>query len=313
MTLSDASISIGFAEMVSLSGSQFPPAQLIAMLEILKQEAAKRNRADIPAEIQGLGAIPGMQQLKELLLEEVVGPLRNPEKYKKYRISIPNGILLYGPPGCGKTFIAQRLAEELGYNFFEISPSSIGSPYIHQSGLKIRDLFENAASKAPVLIFVDEFEGMVPSRSQMSPHSEHKAEEVNEWLVQINNCAERGILFIAATNEPSKIDDAVRRTGRIDKKIYVGPPDGEAVLQMLTYHLKGRPIRDVADLALFAKKINGVGYSASDIKVLADEAAKIALKSDAEISLEHLVRAAAERVPLSITPENTDLHMNFGR
>src|SRR5260370_19104560 len=101
------------------------------MLEILKQEAAKRNRADNPAEIQGLGAMPGMQQLKELLLEEVVGPLRNPEKYMKYRISIPNGILLYGPPGCGKTFIAQRLAEELGYNFFEISPSSVGSPYVH--------------------------------------------------------------------------------------------------------------------------------------------------------------------------------------
>ncbi len=315
LTLSSDTVSIGAGriEVVSLSGSKVTPPQLIEMLEIVKRESLLKSRTDNPAEIRGLAAIPGMQQLKELLLEEVVAPLRNPEKYKKYRISIPNGILLYGPPGCGKTFIAQHLAEELGYNFFEISPSSIGSPYVHESGLKIRGLFDNAAQKSPVLIFVDEFEGMVPSRSQMRAEDQYKAEEVNEWLVQINNCADRGILFIAATNEPWKIDEAVRRTGRIDKKVYVGPPDSVAILQMLTHHLKGRPVKDENDLALFAQKIAGAGYSASDIKVLADEAAKLALRSDADISIDHLVRAAAERVPPSITRESEEFYMSFGK
>ena len=158
---------------------------------------------------------------------------------------------------------------------------------------------------------MDEFEGLVPARSQMTGDSQYKAEEVNEWLVQINNCADRGILFIAATNEPWKIDEAVRRTGRLDKKIYVGPPDGVAILEMLTYHLKGRPVERERDLAVFAQKITGLGYSASDIKVLADEAAKMALKSDAEISIDHLVQAAAQRVRPSVTRKNEEFYMSF--
>jgi transitional endoplasmic reticulum ATPase len=313
LTLADANVSVGTDGVVSLAGSQVKSAQLVDMLEVLKREALSRSRKSADDSAEGLSAIPGMHRLKELLLEEVVAPLRDPEKYKKYRISIPNGILLYGPPGCGKTFIAQRLAGELGYNFFEISPSSIGSPYVHQTGLKIRDLFDNAAKKAPVVIFVDEFEGMVPARSQLGGEDQYKAEEVNEWLVQINNCADRGILFIAATNEPWKIDEAVRRTGRIDKKIYVGPPDGVAILEMLSHHLKGRPVQRESDLAIFGQKITGLGYSASDIKVLADEAAKMALKANVDISIDHLMQAAAERVPPSITRESEEFYMSFGK
>jgi transitional endoplasmic reticulum ATPase len=149
-------------------------------------------------------------------------------------------VLLYGPPGCGKTFIARRLAKELNYNFTEVSPAAVASPYIHDTVLKISNMFQDAARNAPALIFVDEFEGLVPARSDLGVGEQYKAEEVNEWLVQLSSCAERRILFVAATNEPWKIDQAVQRTGRLDKKIYVGPPDREAIIEILNHHLAVR-------------------------------------------------------------------------
>ena len=125
-----------------------------------------------------------MKELKAQLMADVVNVLQNPEEHKKYRISIPNGILFYGPPGCGKTFVARRLADELQYNFFEVSPGTIASPYIHDTVSRIRNIFQDAARSAPSFLFVNEFEGMVPSRREMGPESQFKSEEVNEWLVR---------------------------------------------------------------------------------------------------------------------------------
>src|SRR5207248_902781 len=101
---------------------------------------------------QGLEKVAGMHILKELLHREVVTPIRNPEPYRRYGLSIPNGILLYGPPGCGKTYIARQLAEELGYHFVEIIPSELASPYVHQSVMRIRELFDSAAEQSPSII-----------------------------------------------------------------------------------------------------------------------------------------------------------------
>jgi transitional endoplasmic reticulum ATPase len=113
---------------------------------------------------QGLDKVAGMHALKDLLRREVIDPVRNPEPYRRYGLSIPNGILLYGPPGCGKTHIARQLAEELGHYFVEIIPSELASPYIHQSVMRIRELFDAAAEQAPAVVFIDEFEALVPSR-----------------------------------------------------------------------------------------------------------------------------------------------------
>jgi transitional endoplasmic reticulum ATPase len=280
-----------------------PPSisdEVMARFAELKKEVIRRNHV---IKKSGLSDLAGMSELKQMLLDEVVAPLLDPDKFRKYGITIPNGILMYGPPGCGKTFVAQRLAEELNRNFYEVGPSAVGSIYMHGTGLKIRQHFDAAAASAPSLMFVDEFEGMVPARSGLGGEQQYKAEEVSEWLMQIGSCAERGILLVAATNEPWSIDTAVQRSGRLDKKIYVGPPDEASIMQMLQFHLKERLTAIDIELGEFSQQIAGQGYAASDIKLLVDEAAKIAMLKHLPIRHEHLETAAAEKVPPSISDE----------
>jgi AAA+ superfamily predicted ATPase len=248
----------------------------------------------------GLAKVAGMHQLKDLLRREVVEPVRNPEPFKRYGLAIPNGILLYGPPGCGKTYIARALAEELGHYFAEIIPSELASPYVHGSVIRIRELFDDAAEHAPAIVFIDEFEALVPIRTSLGGFQHHKAEEVNEILTHLNGASERRVFIIAATNQPEMIDPAVRRTGRLDKLIYVGAPDVEARREMLILHLAGRPLSDELDPEQLAEAL--AGYSASDLRFLVDEAAREALLSNMPISTEAFNQAMARITP-SIPPE----------
>jgi transitional endoplasmic reticulum ATPase len=252
-----------------------------------------------------------MHELKKLLYEEVVSALRDPDDLKAYGLTIPNGILLFGPPGCGKTYISRQLAEEMNYFFKEVFPSEIGSTFIHETTLKIREVFDYAYQQAPAVIFVDEFESMVPARRNLGAHQQHTAEEVSEFLKQLEASAERKILLIAATNEPWKIDPAVQRTGRLDKKIYVGPPDKNARAEMLRFHLFGRRQEDHIDTEALADGL--AGYSASDLKLLVDEAARLARRARLPISEAHLRAAAQERVPPSVGPADEQKYLSFGQ
>jgi len=260
------------------------------------------------AQARGLDKVAGMHDLKSLLRREVVDPLRNPEPYRRYGLSVPKGILLFGPPGCGKTYIARQLAEELGHYFVEIIPSEIASPYIHQSVLRIREVFEIAAEQAPAVLFIDEFEALVPPRGELGGQQHYKAEEVNEFLAHLNNCSEKRIFVIAASNQPEKIDPAVRRTGRLDKLVYVGPPDLEARREMLALHLHGRPVAADLDLGTLAETLTG--YSASDIRFLVDEAARDAFFTELEISSTSF-SSAMTRLQPSVTPEIEELYKSI--
>jgi transitional endoplasmic reticulum ATPase len=109
-----------------------------------------------------------MAALKEMLLNDVILPLRDPERYRRFRVAIPHGILLFGPPGCGKTYIVKRLAEELRYFFVEMRPSSVATPYVHGAVSNIAAVFDEARARAPSIVFIDEIEALLPKREELS-------------------------------------------------------------------------------------------------------------------------------------------------
>ncbi len=232
----------------------------------------------------GFSAIAGMKELKSILENDVIKALNEPELYKEYGVTIPNGMLLYGPPGCGKTFISERFAEEVGFNFLELKPSDIKSKYINETEEKISKIFQEAEKKAPTIIFIDEIDAVVPSRE--SNLHQMQAGPVNEFLTQMSNCSEKGIFVIAASNRPEKIDPAILRRGRIDRIIYVPPPDFEARKEMFKIYLKNRPIDLAINYEELAKKTEN--YVSSDIKFIVDEASRNALKSRERITQEIL-------------------------
>jgi len=298
----DASIETLENDLKKVLFDQYSGSELLAASQSIKE-----TDDSFLSTSRGLKKIAGMTRLKNLLLEEIIKPLRNPEPYKIYHINIPNGILLFGPPGCGKTFIARQLAEELNYYFLEISPSEIASPFIHDSVLKIRGIFDDAEQHAPSIIFIDEFEAFVPSRSSLGGHQQFKSEEVNEFLHHLNECSEKGIIILAATNEPEKIDNAILRTGRFDKLIYVEPPDLEARIDLLKMYLKNRP-QDPINFEALALSLEG--YSCSDVKNILDDSARAAMKLGIPIKQEQII-ASIERNPSSLSTEIISKYENM--
>jgi len=225
----------------------------------------------------GFDDVAGMDELKKRLQEEVIDLLRNPEKYKRLRVKTPNGILLYGPPGCGKTFIAEKFAEELGCNYMYIHCSDVASPYIHGGQEKIAAVFQQAYENAPTILFLDELDAMLASRSLHDNIS--MSGEVNEFLTQLNNCGEKGVIVIGATNNPTMIDPAALRSGRFDIKEYV-PAPSESERELL-FKLS---LRDIAAKDVDYKKLASLtdGYVSKDICALVNRAALVSGQQDDE-------------------------------
>ena len=232
----------------------------------------------------GFAEVAGMDALKEDLYKRVIWVLKDKEKAEKYRLTPPNGMLLYGPPGCGKTFFAQKFAEESCFNYLLVNGSDLGSIYVHGTQNKIADLFKEAEKNAPTVICFDEFDAFVPNRG--SSDASHKADEVNEFLSQLNNCSQRGIFVIGTTNRMDMIDPAVLRKGRLDLHVEIPAPDKETRKKMFEIHLKGRPQADNLDLDKLAGLTDG--YASSDIAFLVNEAAMVAALADDLIGQQHL-------------------------
>ncbi|MGY0393300.1 AAA family ATPase [Bizionia sp. KMM 8389] len=235
---------------------------------------------------KGFSAIAGMQELKDTIKLDVIDALNEKERYAEYGLTIPNGMLLYGPPGCGKTFFAERMAEEIGFSFYQLKPSDIQSKYVNQTQEQIKDIFDEARENAPSIIFIDELDAVVPNRDNSSVNHMNTS-AVNEFLAQMNNCGEDGIFIIGATNRPNSIDPAILRAGRLDKVIYLPPPDLEARELMFKLYLERRPREIGLDYSEFAEATEN--YVSSDIKFLCDEASRKALKLNSRISKEILL------------------------
>lgn len=241
---------------------------------------AKNNSYGIgKKEGNGFADVAGMDDIKAMLQQKVLFVIKNPEKARKYRLSPPNGMLLYGPPGCGKTFFAEKFAEEAALNYITIKGSDVGSTYIHGSQEKIAKLFSEAEAKAPSVICFDEFDAMVPKRSS-SEVSTLMNPEVNEFLSQMNNCSQRGIFVIGTTNNKDLIDPAVLRTGRMDIHIEIGAPDKTTRKKLFDLYLKDRPCVGV-DTDVLADKTDN--YSSSDIAFIVNDAALVAAFKDSPI------------------------------
>lgn len=253
----------------------------------------------------GFKDIAGMDQLKQMLTQKVIFILKDKEKAAKYKLLPPNGMLFYGPPGCGKSFFAEKFAEETGFNFMIVKASDLGSIYVHGSQGKIADLFKKAEETKPTIICFDEFDAFVPNRSNTG--AEHQAGEVNEFLSQLNNCAQRGIFVIATSNRPDMIDPAVLRTGRIDKLVYVPMPDKDARREMFRIHLDGRPCEDL-DMEHLAELTDG--YIASDIAYIVNDAAMGAAFSDKPIT-QQLLEETISSIHPSLSKEVVNSYENL--
>lgn len=266
------------------------------------------NRADPKRDPEGVGAawaidwagIAGMRELKLTLERDIIVPHLEPAIYEQYRVPLPNGILFYGPPGCGKTFVARHLAKIVNCTFLDLKPSDLASIYVHGTQEKIGQTFKEAQEHAPAIIFFDEIDAFIPSRSE-GLYQAYSA-EVNEFLAQMNDCRKRGILVIGATNYLGRVDVAVRRPGRFDKKIYVGPPDVEARMEALKLYMSDRPQEEIDYCSLIANKEL---YSYADLELIVNEAARNALAQRKAITARHLAEAF-ESIRPSITEKMID-------
>ena len=243
---------------------------------------------------EGFKSIAGMQGLKDTIKLDVIDALNEKEKYAEYGLTIPNGMLLYGPPGCGKTFFAEKMAEEIGFNFYQIKPSDIQSKWVNASQENIKNLFEEARKNAPSIIFIDELDALVPNRDNSSVNHMNTS-AVNEFLAQMNNSGDDGVFIIGATNRPNSIDPAILRAGRLDKHIYLPPPDYEARELMFKLYLEKRPTDIGLDYAALSKATEN--YVSSDIKFLCDEASRMALKTNSRISKQILLQTIEANIP----------------
>jgi transitional endoplasmic reticulum ATPase len=246
---------------------------------------------------KGFDAIAGMKELKEQLKLDVIDALHKPEEYAKYGINMPNGMLLYGPPGCGKTFFAKHFAEEVGFNFILATPSTLKSRFINATQENIAKMFEEAEKNAPTIIFIDEINELLPNRN--SDAHEMAKSAVNEMLAQMDRTGEKGIFIIGATNYPDMIDPAMLRAGRLDKKFYLPPPDVDARKAMFEMYLKNRPL----DFGIDYDRLSTLtaNYVSSDIEFLVNEASRVALREKSRITmqiLENTINKTKSSVPL---------------
>ena len=243
---------------------------------------------------EGFAAVAGMEELKQLMREEVIEPLHNPEEYHRYGVTIPNGMLLYGPPGCGKTFFAKHFAEEVGFNFMFITPATLKSRYVNATQENIAKMFKEAEEKAPTVIFIDEMNELVPNRDSGDVHEMSKS-AVNEMLAQMDRTGEKGVFIIGATNYPNMIDPAILRAGRLDKKYYIGVPDAEERSALFKLYLEKRPYDFGLDYQLLADMTKN--YVSADIQLIVNDASRQALKQHCKITMNILESTIKNTLP----------------
>ncbi|MGC9200498.1 MAG: AAA family ATPase, partial [Candidatus Aenigmatarchaeota archaeon] len=254
--------------------------------------------------------IGGLEEVKKTLKEMIEWPLKYPQSFERMGITPPKGILLYGPPGCGKTLLAKAVATESGANFIAVKGPELLSKWFGESEKKVRELFRKAKQVAPCIIFFDELDALAPRRGI----GMHEATErvVSQLLTEISGIEEvKNVVLIAATNRPDLIDPALLRPGRIDKLVFIPPPDEKGRLEILKVHTRKVPLAKDVSLEEIAKRTEG--YSGADLEALVKEAAMNALREDInakEVKWKHFEEAMKKITP-SISKELVEYYKRF--
>ena len=229
-------------------------------------------------------------------LQEVVDFLRNPTKYNRIGARMPKGILLVGPPGTGKTLLARAVAGEANVPFFHISGSDFVELFVGVGAARVRDLFNQAKSNAPCIVFIDEIDAVGRHRGAgLGGGHDEREQTLNQLLVEMDGFDSReGIIVMAATNRPDILDPALLRPGRFDKKVVVDPPDVRGREEILKIHMRGKPVSDDIDVKILAKRTTG--FVGADLENLINEAALLAARDGRNIITMKDFEEAIDRV-----------------
>ena len=256
--------------------------------------------------------VGGLEDVKQQLKETVEWPLTNPEGFERLGIKPPRGLLLYGPPGNGKTLIAKAIATESAANFIAIKGPEVMSKWVGESEKKLREVFRKAKQVSPCIVFLDELDALAPTRGTGGDNnvSDRLVDQLLTSMDGLENM--EGVITIGATNRPEVIDSALLRPGRFDRMILVGEPDEDARKKILKIHTKSVPLKNVK-LGVLAKKM--VGYTGADIEGVVREAAILALRKDhnaKEVTMKHFEDALELVVP-SITEDTVKYYEEIGK
>jgi transitional endoplasmic reticulum ATPase len=256
--------------------------------------------------------IGGLDNVKQHLKEAVEWPLKTPEIFSKLGIKPPKGILLYGPPGCGKTLLARAVATESESNFISIKGPEVFSKWVGESEKAIREVFRKARMAAPAVIFFDEMDSLTPRRGAGFSDSGVSERVISQLLTEMDGIMTlQDIVVIAATNRPDIVDSAVLRPGRFDRLIYVPEPDEASRLQIFKLYTKDMPLSKDVDLNQLATTTKY--YSGADVESLCREAAMHALRKDVkavEVTMKDFQDALKEVGP-SVTPDMDKWYKSF--
>ena len=268
--------------------------EMKAEVEQVKQEVAAAAEArKYLKPTAGAFRLRGRAELEAFFNEQVVDIVNHNADYARLGVPFPKAFILEGPPGCGKTFAVERLAEHLKWNIVRIDSAGVGSSYIHETAKKIQEKFEEAAKNAPSILIIDEMDAFMPNRAGLRGDNTHSKEEVDSFLKCLQTAAEQHILVAGMTNLISTLDPAVMRTGRMGNHIKVDMPSLPEVEDVLAYALEKRPHAEFK-LTPYARKL--LNHPLSDVTHAVDEAAMCAARARHEQIDEADLAQAIERL-----------------
>ena len=251
-----------------------------------------------------LADVAGLDEVKETLREKVLLPFQRPEVFQRFKAKSGAGVLMYGPPGNGKTFIAKAIAGELDAAFFPVNASQIKDKYVGESEKNMQRLFDEARKHERAVIFIDEAEHLLSRRGNRKIGVVTQFLMLADGLVENKNC----LLLLAATNKPWSLDEAVERPGRLGTHIYVGPPDTKAREAILAYNMRGAPVGSDVVFAGIAARTEG--YSGADLAETCDAAKMLAIKRQLNSGSAEQVTAADFAAALErVKPSVTEAHV----